>query len=217
MEVVYFGSLLVTQHLLPLLIRTRGSRVINISSVAGAHAFPGNSAYSAAKFALEAWSDSLRVEVVLLWWWPTGLASHARRAVAQLVPLGVHVSKVRPGSIDTKMKDSIPAILSQTHRSAPEEVRRVYGGNAYETNLLKGAEAFQRRATPLDDVIDAVCVALTHPAPKPSYWVGIDAQIVGRLLGVLPTEWADAFKRSLVTPFAAQSDQSEAPAATRAG
>jgi len=66
MEVVYFGSLLVTQHLLPLLIRTRGSRVINISSVAGAHAFPGNSAYSAAKFALEAWSDSLRVEVALL-------------------------------------------------------------------------------------------------------------------------------------------------------
>ena len=123
------------------------------------------------------------------------------------------MSKVRPGSIDTKMKDSIPAILSQTYRSAPEEVRRLYGGNVYETNLLKGAEAFQRRATPLDDVIDAVCVALTHAAPKPSYWVGIDAQIVGRLLSVLPTEWADAFKRSLVTPFAAQ----EAPAATRAG
>ena len=200
MEVVYFGSLLVTQHLLPLLIRTRGSRVINISSVAGAHAFPGNSAYSAAKFALEAWSDSLRVEVALLWWWPTHDPPHShltRVAVAQLVPLGVHVSKVRPGSIDTKMKDSIPAILSQTYRSAGEEVRRIYGGNAYEANLLKGAEAFQRRATPLDDVIDAVCVALTHAAPKPSYWVGIDAQIVGRLLSVLPTEWADAFKRSL--------------------
>ncbi len=78
------GTLAVTQAFLPLLrqARTAGhtARIVNISSVSGATAMPFLGAYAAAKFALEALSDSLRrelhgsgIEVVLIQ--PGGIAT----------------------------------------------------------------------------------------------------------------------------------------------
>ncbi len=57
-----------TQALLPLLRAGRG-RIVNVSSVSGRIASPFLGAYAASKFALEALSDALRVELM-----PWGLA-----------------------------------------------------------------------------------------------------------------------------------------------
>lgn len=61
------GTLAVTQAFLPLLRVARAAghraRIVNISSVSGATAMPFLGAYAAAKFALEALSDSLRREL----------------------------------------------------------------------------------------------------------------------------------------------------------
>jgi NAD(P)-dependent dehydrogenase (short-subunit alcohol dehydrogenase family) len=54
MQVNYFGLVDMTKMLLPLLKRCRGSRIVNLSSMAGIVAGPGFSAYSASKHALEA-------------------------------------------------------------------------------------------------------------------------------------------------------------------
>jgi NAD(P)-dependent dehydrogenase (short-subunit alcohol dehydrogenase family) len=78
-EVNFFGVIAVTQAFLPMLKKTRG-RIVNISSVSGLSSSPFLAAYSASKFALEAFSDSLR--------WELG-------------PCGVKVIIVEPGPIAT--------------------------------------------------------------------------------------------------------------------
>ncbi|HUT82261.1 MAG TPA: SDR family NAD(P)-dependent oxidoreductase [Candidatus Bathyarchaeia archaeon] len=55
----------VTKGLFPLLLKKKG-RIVNIGSEAGRLAFPMNGPYSMTKFALEAFSDSLRRELMFL-------------------------------------------------------------------------------------------------------------------------------------------------------
>jgi NAD(P)-dependent dehydrogenase (short-subunit alcohol dehydrogenase family) len=45
-------------------MRGRGGVIVNVSSIVGKRAMPGNGAYCATKFALQALSDSLRIELV---------------------------------------------------------------------------------------------------------------------------------------------------------
>ena len=59
------GLLDVTQRCFPLMM-SDNARIINISSVSGLQSSPFLGAYSASKFAVEAISDSLRLEAALL-------------------------------------------------------------------------------------------------------------------------------------------------------
>lgn len=77
----FFGAVYCTGELLPLLIESAPSNVVNVSSMAGRIAAPGVSAYSASKFALCGWSESLHYE---------------------LAGVGVCVSTVEPGFIPTE-------------------------------------------------------------------------------------------------------------------
>ena len=61
-EVNFFGLIWCTQAALPYMIRQKHGRIVNISSVAGKRALPHISAYCASKFAVQAFSDSLRME-----------------------------------------------------------------------------------------------------------------------------------------------------------
>lgn len=81
MAVNFFGAVYCTGELLPLLIDSAPSNVVNVSSMAGRIAAPGVSAYSASKFALSGWSESLHYE---------------------LADVGVCVGTVEPGFIPTE-------------------------------------------------------------------------------------------------------------------
>ena len=76
-EVNVLGQIAVTQAFLPLLRQGRG-RIVNIGSIAGLTATPFLGLYGASKFALEALTDALRVEVR---------------------PWGINVSIIEPGAI----------------------------------------------------------------------------------------------------------------------
>jgi NAD(P)-dependent dehydrogenase (short-subunit alcohol dehydrogenase family) len=84
LEINVVAQLAVTQALLPLLLAARGT-IINVSSMGGRMAFPVTGAYHASKFALEALSDSLRLE---------------------LAPQGVNVVVVEPGGSSTAIWNS---------------------------------------------------------------------------------------------------------------
>ncbi|HZS14053.1 MAG TPA: SDR family NAD(P)-dependent oxidoreductase [Candidatus Dormibacteraeota bacterium] len=62
-DVNCFGALWVTQAALPFLRAAGGGNVVQVSSVGGVMASPGMGAYSASKWALEAWSEALAGEV----------------------------------------------------------------------------------------------------------------------------------------------------------
>ncbi|GAB2567691.1 SDR family oxidoreductase [Gracilibacillus alcaliphilus] len=65
METNFFGVVFLTQACLPIMRQQQRGKIINISSVGGVVAFPGYSPYSASKFALEGFSESLRLEVAV--------------------------------------------------------------------------------------------------------------------------------------------------------
>jgi NAD(P)-dependent dehydrogenase (short-subunit alcohol dehydrogenase family) len=62
-ETNYFGAYRLTQTFIPLLREMPHSRIVNISSVAGKLGPPFSSMYSSSKYAMEGWSESLRLEL----------------------------------------------------------------------------------------------------------------------------------------------------------
>jgi len=65
METNFFGVLNMVRESLPLLRKSDDARIINISSTAGLTTTPGMGAYNASKWAVEAFSESLRQELAL--------------------------------------------------------------------------------------------------------------------------------------------------------
>lgn len=85
MRLNYFGTVYVTKSVLPAMVERRRGHIVNISSVAGRIGTPFESAYSASKFAVTALTEALDVEVR---------------------PLGVKVSMVNPGPVETDFFDA---------------------------------------------------------------------------------------------------------------
>lgn len=63
MEINFWSVVAATQRVLPHMLKRGSGQIINISSIAGKRAFPMSSMYNASKFALEAFTESLRGEV----------------------------------------------------------------------------------------------------------------------------------------------------------
>ena len=62
-EINYWGALRMTEAVLPDMRSRQDGLIINISSIVGRRAMPGLSIYCASKFALNAFSESIRVEL----------------------------------------------------------------------------------------------------------------------------------------------------------
>lgn len=91
-ETNVFGLVAMTQAFLPQM-RARGAgRIINISSMGGRMTFPFYGAYHASKYAVEALSDALRMEVA---------------------PFGIRVVLVEPGVIATEFESNSVATLTK--------------------------------------------------------------------------------------------------------
>jgi short-subunit dehydrogenase len=61
MDVNFFGTVYCTKYALPYILKEQGS-VVGVSSIAGYKGLPGRCAYSASKFAMQGFLESLRVE-----------------------------------------------------------------------------------------------------------------------------------------------------------
>jgi NAD(P)-dependent dehydrogenase (short-subunit alcohol dehydrogenase family) len=156
-EVNFFGVAAVTQAFLPLLARP-GGRIVNVSSGAGQIATPLIGAYCASKFALEAMSDCLRVE---------------------LRQQGIHVSLIEPGFVDSAMHVKNEREAESLSRGLPSEGRRLYG--AAIERLRAQNERFSKRAAPPEDVADAIERALTASRPRTRYPVTAEAHALAWL------------------------------------
>jgi NAD(P)-dependent dehydrogenase (short-subunit alcohol dehydrogenase family) len=166
-EVNVIGQLGVTQAFLPLL-RPASGRVIFIGSIAGRLTVPFLGPYSSSKFAIEAMTDALRVE---------------------LQPWNIHVVLVEPGTIATpiwkkgadegdRMQARFAGDVVGRYRSALEAIRKAAAGAA-------------RRGIPAEEVATLVEHALTNPSPRTRYLVGADAKQRAWIARLVPDRLRD--------------------------
>ena len=148
LDVNVVGQFRVVQPLLPLLRRSRG-RIALMGSIGGRSALPFLGAYAMSKFALEAFADSLRVEVA---------------------PWGMHVAIVEPGTIATAMWTKPQRALDEF----PPEAAELYGERIERFRRLAAARS--AKGVPTEEVAKAVEHALTSPKPRIRYVVGPDAR-----------------------------------------
>ena len=88
-ETNFFGVLALTRAVLPVMREQRSGRIVLISSDSAFYGAPGMSIYTASKWALEGWAESIAYEVE---------------------PFGIQVVCVEPGSYRTDIWDSSPRI-----------------------------------------------------------------------------------------------------------
>ena len=164
LEVNVIGQIAVTQAFLPLLRKGRG-RIVNMSSISGRLATPFLGPYAASKWALEALSDSLRVE---------------------LRPWKIHVAVVEPGNISTPIWQKSRTAAEQLLEGLPPTARILYGP---AIDFLR-RYAVDGRGISAAAVAQAVTHALTARRPKTRYLVGTDAR-VGARVASLPDRLRD--------------------------
>jgi len=169
-EVNVFGPIAVSQAFLPLLRRgAKDARVVNVSSGAGKVATPMIGPYCSSKFALEAISDAMRVE---------------------LRGSGIKVVVIEPGFIDTPMQGKAQKQVPEEAAALGDAGQRYYGA-AYE-KLLGTFVRFGKHATSPETVARQIQRGLTAPRPRTRYTAGPDAKALNVMTRVLPDRAKDA-------------------------
>jgi NAD(P)-dependent dehydrogenase (short-subunit alcohol dehydrogenase family) len=167
LEVNVIGQIAVTQAFLPLLRRGRG-RIVNMGSIAGRGTIPLLGPYSASKYALEALTDALRME---------------------LQPWGILVSIIEPGAIATPIWEKSAKEAEGLEAAVSEEARALYGEAVMR--IREAIAQAAQRAIPTDAVVRAVHHALTSARPRTRYLVGTDAKLRAWMVKWLPDRAQD--------------------------
>jgi short-subunit dehydrogenase len=142
-EVNLFGLARITQLVLPSMRAQKSGRVVNISSMGGKIYTPFGAWYHATKFALEGWSDCLRIE---------------------LKSFGIDVVLVEPGGIQTEWGDIAMDGLKKVSGEGPyaEMVNKVVGSMDQSKDKL----------TPVDVLGKEIAKAASEKNPKTRYLKG---------------------------------------------
>jgi NAD(P)-dependent dehydrogenase (short-subunit alcohol dehydrogenase family) len=153
----FFGAVAVTRAFLPQLRRQHSGCVIMLSSISGRIGFPGVSSYCASKFALEGWSETLRME---------------------LKPLGIQVVLVEPGAYETDIWSRNTVIAAgMLSPESPNAVRIPKWRSHTKPRKPRGNPQV---------VADGIADILDRPKPKLRYVFGRDAQIAVRARRLIP-------------------------------
>ena len=175
-EVNVFGAMDLARCVIPVMRRQGWGRIVNISSVLGRVAIPFNGSYCATKFALEALSDALRVEL-----WASGIG----------------VILVEPGPIVSRFRSNAAAQA----RSSLDLDRARY--SAFYRREIDRRIAQQKKPDFLtrqpEDVARKVLHALESRRPRRRYCVTLPAYAGALLSRFAPAaflDWVNLRKRS---------------------
>lgn len=173
-ETNVFGLVRMCQLVLPGMRAAGRGRIINVSSMGGEMALPAGGAYHASKYAVEALSDVLRVEVA---------------------PFGVDVVVIQPGPVQTRFGDTVLATEGMTVDTGPyADLKHGMNGR------IAGSYGRGRRGTSAHDVAKVIVTAATTSRPRTRYKIGALAYLLPGLRRWLPDRLWDAFLSRQFSP-----------------
>ena len=169
-EANLFGWHELTRRVIPVMRAQGSGRILQNSSVLGFVALRMRGAYVATKFALEGYTDTLRLE---------------------LRGSGIHVILLEPGPVRTRIRENAQAHYRRWIDPAASPWAGFYR-DRLEPRLFA--------VDPPRDAGELTCAATTarivraleSPRPRPRYYVTTPTHAMGALRRLLPTRWLDA-------------------------
>ena len=148
-EINFMGAFMLTRCVLPHMKRRRSGRIISVGSIDGVIAVPYDTTYCVSKFALEAMTLSLAVE---------------------LQPFNIHASVIAPGLVATDMPTKAATSFSL------EEAKKKYPLDELTCQnfekLMNVWASMDDSSQPLHEVIDIIIKAMTDENPHMRYVSG---------------------------------------------
>jgi short-subunit dehydrogenase len=111
MDVNFWGTVYCTKYALPYLIAAKGS-LIGVSSIAGFHGLPGRSGYSASKFAIHGFLETIRIENL-----KNGLH-------VMIIAPGFTATEIRKHALLADGKEQAESPLDENNLMSPEYVAK---------------------------------------------------------------------------------------------
>jgi short-subunit dehydrogenase len=122
MDINFFGAVYCTKFALPSVIARKGV-IVGVSSIAGYRGLPGRSGYSASKFALQGWLESLKTE---------------------LLEKDVHVMWVCPGFTTSNIRNTALNKDGQSQGESPMDESRMMSAVECARYILSAIEKKKR-------------------------------------------------------------------------
>lgn len=164
----FHGPLVLTQSLIPVMRDQGGGRIINVSSLGGRVPFPAGGMYSSSKFALEALSDVLRME---------------------LAAFNIKVSVIEPGPVSTEF---FSVAGDKVDLNVPEAGRTLYRA------AIKAIKEIEQQTASMawssERVAGVIIRALSARHPRPRYVAATGGKMMLFMMTkLLPREIVDFF------------------------
>ena len=176
-ETNFFGLVRLTQLVLPGMRAAGGGRILNVSSMGGRATLPGGAFYHASKYAVEALSDALRMEVA---------------------QFGIDVVLIEPGPVRTPWNDvAAGSVASSTTANGNGSADPYAGFKDAVTAAFSTATdgPLARFSSSADDIAKVITRAVTVRRPRTRYLINPVARTTVTLRRWLPDRAYDAVLR----------------------
>lgn len=170
-EANFIGWHDLTRQLIPAMRAHGSGRIVQCSSVLGFVALKYRGAYTASKFALEGYSDTLRQE---------------------LRGSGIHVSLIEPGPIETRFTENALANFDRWIGADGMKASRFHKTYEKRRQRMEAGEQGPFKLPP-EAVVRRLVHALEAKRPKARYHVTVPTTIMAVAKRVLPTGLLDRF------------------------
>ena len=173
-ETNFFGLVRLTQLVLPGMRRRGRGRILNVSSMGGRITLPGGAFYHASKYAVEALSDALRMEVA---------------------QFGIDVVLIEPGPVKTPWNDVAAGSLSTAGAAANGDAYREYKAAVGASFGRVQGGLFGRLGSTPEDIAKVITQAVTARRPRARYLINPVAKSLVAMNRVLPARAYDSMLR----------------------
>jgi short-subunit dehydrogenase len=173
-ETNFFGLVRLTQLVLPGMRRQGRGRILNVSSMGGRITLPGGAFYHASKYAVEALSDGLRMEVA---------------------QFGIDVVLIEPGPVKTPWNDVAAASISTTGAAPDGDPYLAYKAAVGASFGRTQAGLVGRLGSTSEDIAKVMTQAVTARRPRARYLINPVAKSLVAMNRMLPARVYDAALR----------------------